>query len=74
MESQNRGRENIAPKQVITTAEFQAKFRSKQEVYRFLAFEVNAYLPPFADVTCWHLRDLACGKKKFLKADKIKTI
>ena len=74
MEPQRQGRDNIAQKQVITTAEFGAKFRSKTEVYRFLAFDVGAYLPGFSDVTCWHLRDLAQGKKKFVKADKVRTI
>ena len=74
MESNRHGRDNIEEKQIITTAEFNAKFRSKTEVYRFLALEVGAYLPGFADVTCWHLRDIAQGKKKFVKADKVKTI
>ena len=69
MDSQRHGRENIAPKNIITTAEFGSKFGAKTEVYRFLAFDVGAYLPGFAEVTTWHLRDLAQGKKKFIKAD-----
>ena len=44
------------------------------EVYRFLSFDVGAYLPGFDDVTCWHLRDIAQGKRKYVKADKVKTI
>ena len=74
MESQRQPRDAIAPKNVLTTAEFGAKFRSKTEVYRFLAFDVGAYLPSYADVTVWHLRDIAQGKKKYIKADKVKTI
>ena len=48
----------------VTAAEFAAKFQSKREVYRFLATEVNAYLPPFENVTVWHLRDIQSGTKK----------
>ena len=74
MESNAPGRNNIAQKQVITTAEFASKFRAKTEVYRFLAFDVGAYLPGYDDVTIWHLRDIAQGTKKHVKADKVKTI
>ena len=59
MQAQIQGRDNIAPKHIITTAEFGSKYRAKTEVYRFLAFDVGAYLPGFNDVTAWHLRDLA---------------
>jgi len=46
---------------IITTNEFNSKFRSKREVYQFLAFDVGAYLPSFDSVTIWHLRDLGSG-------------
>ena len=59
---------------MVTTAEFMAKYRSKPEVFRFLAFDVGAYLPPYGAITVWHLRDLAGGKRKFIKADVVKTI
>ena len=58
----------------MTSAEFGAKFKSKREVYRFLAAEVKAYLPAFETITVWHLRDLSAGKKRILKCDKIKHI
>ncbi len=51
-----------------------AKYSSKVEVYRFLSFEVGAYVPPYDSVTVWHLRDLASGKRKIIKADNVKTI
>jgi hypothetical protein len=60
--------------QVVTAAEFNAKFRSKKEVFRLLSFEVGAYLPPYDAVTVWHLRDLASGKRKLIKANAVKTI
>ena len=61
-------------KKTLTTTEFSAKFRSKQEVYRFLAYEAEVYLPPYHSVTVWHLRDLCSGKRKPIKANKVKTI
>ena len=59
---------------IVTTKEFNAKFRSKREVYQFLAFDVEAYLPPYDNVTVFHLRDLASGKRQIIKADRVKTI
>ena len=61
-------------KQIVTTAEFNAKFRSKNEVYRFLAFECGVYLPAYATITIWHLRDIAAGKRKHIKSTAVKTI
>ena len=58
----------------VTAAEFAAKFQSKREVYRFLATEVNAYLPPFENVTVWHLRDIQSGTKKRISSDQAKHI
>ena len=43
---------------------FSAKFRSKKEVWNFLAIEVGAYLPPYNNVTIYHMRDLVSGVKK----------
>ena len=62
------------PKHVVTAAEFAAKYRSKQEVFRFLSFEVGAYLPSYDSVTIWHLKDLAAGRRKIIKAASVKTI
>ena len=59
---------------IVTTAEFNAKFRSKREVYQFLAFDVGAYLPSYDHVTVFHLRDLASGKRQIIKAERVKTI
>ena len=58
----------------MTAAEFNAKFRSKQEVYRFLAFDCGLYLPPLPNVTIWHLRDLAAGRRRIISASAVKTV
>ena len=50
--------------QQIASQSFSAKFSSKAEVYRFMAIDVKAYLPPYECVTMWHLRDLAANKKR----------
>ena len=58
----------------MTASEFAAKFQSKREVYRFLASEVNVFLPPFENVTIWHLRDIQSGSKKRIKSADVKHI
>ena len=63
-----------SPKHVVTTNEFNAKYRSKKEVYRFLAFDCGVYLPAYDTVPIWHLRDIAAGKRKYIKALGVKTI
>ena len=59
---------------MVTTAEFNSKYRSKNEVYRFLAFECGIYLPSYNSVSIFHLRDIAAGKRKYIKATEVKTI
>lgn len=46
------------------TKDFEAKFRTKGEVYRFLDVDVDAYLPPVDTVTIYFLRDLMTGRRK----------
>ena len=74
MEGVNPNNQALVQKHIVTAAEFSAKFRSKPEVFRFLSYECNAYLPPYDSVTVWHLRDLAGGKRTIVKATAIKTI
>ena len=45
----------------ITTSEFAAKFRSKNEVYAFLSIDVGVYLPANDCVTIYFLKDLVMG-------------
>lgn len=58
----------------ITAAQFAAKFQDKKEVFRFLSSEVQAYLPGYDNVTIWHLRDLAAGKRTMIKSKNIKHL
>jgi hypothetical protein len=51
-------------KQNIVSQSFSAKFGTKGEVWRFLASEAKIYVPHYTQVTIWHLKDLASGKKR----------
>jgi len=48
----------------LTQKEFAAKFRTKGEVYRFLDYDVDVYLPPSDCVTIYFLKDICEGKRK----------
>jgi len=41
-----------------------AVFRSKREVYNFLAVDVGYYLPSYEQVSIYFLKDLVAAKKK----------
>lgn len=47
----------------ITTAEFSAKFKSKQELFFFLTVECKAYLPPIETCTIYWLKKLMSGER-----------
>ena len=53
---------------------FQAKFKSKYEVYRFLTLDARAYLPYHETVTIYFMKELMGGKKKILTTAKIRII
>ena len=55
------GRPEIAK---FTYKEWGARFKSKEENYRFLTTEVGAYLPEYTNISVYFLKDLLCGKKK----------
>jgi hypothetical protein len=48
----------------VISSSFSAKFGTKGEVWRFLATDARIYLPGYAHVTIWHLKDLASGLKR----------
>jgi hypothetical protein len=50
---------------MIISQSFSAKFGTKGEVWRFLATEAKIYVPTYATITIWHLKDLASGKKRY---------
>ena len=58
----------------ISSKEFAAKYRSKREIYNFLATDVGVYLPPYDNVTIYFIKDLLFGKKKMLSTKMVKTI
>ena len=58
----------------VSSKEFTAKYRSKREIYNFLAADVGVYLPPYDNVTIYFMKDLMFGKKKMLSTKMVKTI
>ena len=55
---------DTSKKTIITAKEVSTKFRSKNEIYRFMTVDVGAYLPPKECVTIYWLKELARGHKK----------
>ena len=58
----------------ITAKEIGAKLRSKDEAYRFLADDCDAFLPHPKCVTIWHLADLVHGDRKLIKGGQVKHL
>ena len=58
----------------ISSKEFAAKYRSKREIYNFLACDVGIFLPAYDNITIYFLKDLMMGKKKMLRTTMIRTI
>ena len=48
----------------VLASSFAAKFGTKGEIYRFLTTEALLYLPAYAQVTIWHMKDIAATTKK----------
>ena len=67
---------NPAPNQAarVSSKEFAAKYRSKREIYNFLACDVSVFLPPYDNVTIYFLKDLLAAKKKMLSTKMVRTI
>ena len=78
MESNNQDMQqipnNVAQFSQISSKEFAAKYRSKREIYNFLACDVGIFLPPYDNVTIYFLKELMMGKKKMLRTTMIRTI
>ena len=58
----------------VSSKEFSAKYRSKREIYNFLATDVGVYLPPYDNVTIYFIKDLMFGRKKMVNTKLVKTI
>ena len=63
-----------APTAHVSSKEFAAKYRSKREVYNFLATDVGVYLPPYDNVTIYFLKELIGDHKKTLSTAQIRTV
>ena len=58
----------------ITSKEFSAKYRSKREIYNFLATDVGVYLPAYDNITIYFLKEILTKKKKMIKTTGVRTI
>ena len=65
---------NANPLARLTATEFEQKFPTKKDIWRFLSSEVRWYLPHPDTVTIWHLRDLARGLRTHIKCADVKVI
>ena len=54
----------IPPKEQVLAKEVGAKFSTKLEVFKFLAYDVRAHLPEYGLVTIYFLKDIISGEKK----------
>ena len=63
--------QNVRARQQVTALAFASKYKSKREVYNFLAIEVKAYLPSYDCLTIYYLKDLVNGTKRVIKHDII---
>ena len=69
------GIEDAQPRTVgVNSKEFSAKYRSKREIYNFLACEVGVFLPPYDNVTIYFLKVLMGGQKQMLRNTQIRRI
>ena len=58
----------------MSSKEFSAKYKSKREIFNFMATDVGVFLPPYDNVTIYFLKELMNGKKKMLRNTQIRTI
>ena len=50
--------------QQVSAQAFAAKFKSKKEIYNFLTIDGKVFLPPYENVTVYHMRDIISGAKR----------
>ena len=58
----------------VSAAEFKAKAQAKRELYRFLTHECGIYLDTYDQITVYHMRDLAAGKRRKIPETSVKNI
>ena len=57
----------------VSSKEFSAKYKSKREIFNFIATDVGIYLPPYDNVTIYFLKELMQGSKLMLRNTEIRT-
>ncbi len=50
--------------QDVDVSQFKSVFRSKRELYNFLAIDVEASLPPCENISIFFLKEIMNGAKK----------
>ena len=55
---------NLRARQQVTALAFASKYKSKREVYNFLAVDFKAYLPHYDTIAIYFLKDIVNGTKK----------
>ncbi len=58
----------------LTAAEFDAKFPTKRDTWRFIDHELRWYLPDEKYVTIWHLKELIRKERTHIKRESLRTI
>ena len=58
----------------VTAKEFEAKYASKVEVYKFLTHDCGVYLCDYDSCTVWHMHDLCCGKRRRIQGKDVKHL
>ena len=53
---------------------FAAKYKSKIEIFRFLATDCGVYLPEYNEVSIFHLKDIAANKRTAILNEQMKNI
>ena len=56
----------------VSSKQFASKYRSKRELFNFLATDVGIFIPPYESVTVYHLKALMNGSKKMLRTTNIR--
>ena len=51
----------------VNSSEFNQRFSSKQETFRFLATECGIYLDTYETMSIYHLKDIVSGNRKHIK-------
>lgn len=60
--------------EMVNVSSFAAKYRSKREIYRFIAYECKVLVPSIETVTMAHLSDIISGRKMSVQLEQLRPI